>query len=162
MDNAWALISLIGKPEVWLLASLVLIIFYFILRERWERPKRRLMRLFIILMVPSLLLTLGTTYVLKEGFDISRPCITCPAEGCNLHCPADSSFPSGHAATVFAGFSSLVLALRKKWSLVLFIIPVLVSLSRFFLGVHTVLDIVGGTALGVVLAVVVFGIKVKL
>jgi undecaprenyl-diphosphatase len=53
------------------------------------------------------------------------------------------SFPSGHAAFLFA-LSFAMYTIRKKWGIYFFVAACLVSLSRIFGGVHYPLDIIGG------------------
>lgn len=59
----------------------------------------------------------------------------------------DSSFPSAHAANTFAAGTFLALRFRRMnpWILVL---PILVSYSRVYVGVHYPLDVLAGGLLG--------------
>lgn len=90
--------------------------------------------------VSALLVTL-----FKETFDRARP----PFAGIEAVgiVPASASFPSGHAATAFAAAVAVGLVhprLRRP----LLALAVLVALSRVYLGVHYVLDVLAGAALG--------------
>lgn len=61
---------------------------------------------------------------------------------------ADSfSFPSGHAAISFA--AAVALSQKEpKWKGLLYLLAILISLSRIYLGKHYPLDVVAGAALG--------------
>ncbi len=61
------------------------------------------------------------------------------------------SFPSGHAATSFAGAVLLALLVRRAAPF-LFLLAVAISFSRVYVGVHYPLDVVGGAALGTAVA----------
>jgi undecaprenyl-diphosphatase len=90
--------------------------------------------------------------VLKLGFDRPRPAIIVPAEPTVL-----SSFPSGHAmssAIVYGTVAYLAARLhRRRWArwlvmIFAFIVIVLISASRMYLGVHYPSDVVAGVIIG--------------
>lgn len=63
------------------------------------------------------------------------------------------AFPSGHAQGAATFWGYLALVRRRAWLDVLAVaLVLLVGLSRLYLGVHWPVDVVGGTALGLVLA----------
>lgn len=62
------------------------------------------------------------------------------------------SFPSGHTATAFAAWGLIYHWVKKAGnaSLSLWLVPaILVSLSRIYLGVHYIFDVVGGAFVGI-------------
>lgn len=68
---------------------------------------------------------------------------------------ADWSFPSDHATATFA-IAAAFLAHGRKWRGLAFLIAaVLVSVSRVYVGTHYASDVLGGTATGILAAVVV-------
>jgi undecaprenyl-diphosphatase len=68
-------------------------------------------------------------------------------------------FVSSHAANFFGLCTFVSLVLKKQYqriSFVLISIALLVSFSRIYLGVHYLTDILGGAALGILVAVIVY------
>jgi membrane-associated phospholipid phosphatase len=65
-----------------------------------------------------------------------------------------SSFPSGHSQTVFSVAVYLAYKVRKLWWILLFFaIAAFVSISRIYVGVHFPMDVIGGSVIGIVVAV---------
>ena len=93
-----------------------------------------------------------TTYILKHIFYRARPI----AEA--LYLETGSSLPSGHATAAMALYGFLIYAIWKhdkhhlKNPLIIFlaVLIVLVGISRLYLGVHYVSDVLAGYAVGFV------------
>jgi len=157
--DAWFVITLIGTPEFWAGFSLFLMGLYFFMRGYGKKSKS--FRSFLILMIPSLFFALLLTQGIKTGLAIPRPCTPCDAISsalCNPYCTHDYSFPSGHATTLFTVFTAAFLTVSKKYKkrIVLgYIIPLVVSLSRIMLGVHIMIDVIGGALIGIFMPVLV-------
>lgn len=161
--EAWHLITLLGEPVPWMIFSGVLLVSYFFFRKRISDEKRVFLKRFSVVFIISVWLTLGIVFGLKNITGVERPCVPCEGEitKCNPYCLADNSFPSGHSALIFAVFSSLYITAEKKWLTPFFILPFLVSLSRYFLVVHHIMDIVFGTIIGVLIPIIVSEIYEK-
>jgi undecaprenyl-diphosphatase len=88
---------------------------------------------------------------MKALFDRDRPPLRYPEPDPLVRVPLDGSFPSGHAATSFAGATILAFAFPRLAPL-LYVLAAAVSFSRVYVGVHYPLDILGGAVLGVFVA----------
>ncbi|MBI5222809.1 phosphatase PAP2 family protein [Candidatus Micrarchaeota archaeon] len=94
-----------------------------------------------------LILTIGLVFLLGSGVKYlsheARPCLVLPSK---VECPSSYSFPSNHSVVAFA----LAMALWRKpkgWLYVLF--AFFIAFTRIYLGVHTVLDVLGGAIIGI-------------
>jgi membrane-associated phospholipid phosphatase len=65
--------------------------------------------------------------------------------------PHSASFPSGHAATSFA-CATVLSVLVPRAAPAFFVLAAAIAYSRLYVGVHWPLDVVGGAALGVLIA----------
>jgi undecaprenyl-diphosphatase len=85
---------------------------------------------------------------LKPMFDRTRPfhVVAGTRQLIDAH---STSFPSSHAANTFAAGIFLALRFaRMRWIL---IVPLVVSYSRVYVGVHYPLDVAGGAAVGAII-----------
>ncbi len=65
-----------------------------------------------------------------------------------------NSFPSGHTVTAFSAAVALTyLAKNKSWGVLYLLIAILVGYSRMYLSEHFFEDVIGGSALGVIVTV---------
>jgi len=68
-----------------------------------------------------------------------------------------STFPSGHSATAYGLYGLLALFFRNKYmKFLMFTVAILASFSRVYLSLHFVRDSIVGSAIGVIIAVLVF------
>jgi len=139
---------------VWMLAFAILILII--------RKTRRIGVTLMILIVISLLLT---GYI-KCGVDRDRPDfeyggapfpVPISQDTYALFCEGgyDASFPSGHAARsmIFAIIFGYVLSERfPRGAYLVFIYPVMISLSRIYVLQHYPMDVIGGAIIGIMLA----------
>ncbi len=92
------------------------------------------------------------TLLLKAIVERPRPFQALPQIDPLLHGTLGASFPSGHAATSFAGATFLALA-APRLAPALFVLAAAVAYSRVYVGVHYPLDVVAGAALGAAVGV---------
>jgi len=99
-------------------------------------------------------LVFGTDWInhnlFKEWARRPRPCQVLVGLYTPDGCGPAWSMPSGHAATHFAG-AAVIMALEPWYAFVVVPIAVLVALSRVFLGVHYLSDVVVGAGVGLLL-----------
>jgi len=99
---------------------------------------------------------LSSHLILKTIFERVRPCSDLP----NVHlllynnCPTTYSFPSNHAVNCFTA-AMMVSFFYKKTGVLLFLLAMLVAISRVYIGVHYPFDTVGGAMWGMLGATVV-------
>jgi len=126
-------------------------------------PKTR--RIGITLMILLVLATLLTGYI-KCGVDRDRPDfeydgapfpVSISRDTFALFCEGgfDASYPSGHAARSMIIGVILGYALSERFprgAYLMFLYPVMISLSRIYVLQHYPMDVIGGAVIGVMLA----------
>jgi membrane-associated phospholipid phosphatase len=93
----------------------------------------------------------GLTDALKGAFDRPRPSVVDPAVHPLVAVPHSAAMPSGHASTAFAAAVAAGLV-HPRLRLPLLGLAALVALSRVWLGVHYLTDVLAGAALGTAVA----------
>jgi undecaprenyl-diphosphatase len=88
---------------------------------------------------------------IKQAVDRPRPPIDDPQNlDAAVALPSSPSFPSGHATTSFAAAAAVAI-LIPRLRVPAFALASLVALSRVYLGVHFVLDVLIGAMLGLLI-----------
>ena len=137
LDAAMPVITHLGsKGILWIVTGLILAFF----------PKTR--RAGLTLLAAVAINGIVCNLALKPIVARTRPFAISTDIKLLIKAPGDYSFPSGHTATACAmGFTALR-ELRKRYSIPIFIIGLLVSLSRLYLGMHYPTDVIIGILLG--------------
>jgi undecaprenyl-diphosphatase len=100
----------------------------------------------------SVVVTEWITYGVKLVVGRRRPAAVDPTLGGHIPLPRSHSFPSSHASMGMAGLLTMG-SLYPAWLPTLALLTVLLCFSRVYLGVHYLLDVLAGIALGSVLGV---------
>jgi membrane-associated phospholipid phosphatase len=150
--------------SAWFLSALLVLLY-------WTRPEEE----HDVLLVGSLLLVaFGIYRTLKELFALPRPAelLLAPADAPALIRPLYDAavlgtgygFPSGHAtnsAVVYIGLAAVlgIWTRRRRYATATALVTV-VALTRILLGVHYLVDVVAGAALGASVALLgVYGVR---
>jgi membrane-associated phospholipid phosphatase len=94
----------------------------------------------------------GISLGLRDWIDRRRPPLVYPEPKPLVGVPHSGAFPSGHTSTAFA--CAVVLAWASpRLAVPMLVLALAIGFSRVYVGVHWPLDIVGGIALGVLVAI---------
>jgi undecaprenyl-diphosphatase len=105
----------------------------------------------LVLVVP---LKLGLERVAKLLVQRQRPGTTVPDAILRGVPHGGLSFTSGHAIITFAIAGLLVLVLPRWWGVAAFVLATCNAVARVYLGAHNPLDVVGGAAIGLMIAAI--------
>ena len=157
LDAFWLLVTHIGN---W---TPLYILFFILFLKAFSRKHALIATLFSIL---TLITALGLTALIKNTVRRLRPSSLQELEGVIrvLETPSDYSFWSGHAAVSFAitVFVVYVLCSWSKWVYLIFIWPLLFTLSRIFVGVHYPIDLIVGTIAGSLIGFSFYKLYIKI
>jgi undecaprenyl-diphosphatase len=116
----------------------------------WKEKKAGL----IFLVFIGLTLTITdqlSSHILKNIIGRVRPCHVLENVHLLTDCNTSYSFPSSHAVNIFAAALFLAQPL-KRLAPVFYVIAAIVAYSRIYIGIHYPLDVLGGAAIGLLIA----------
>jgi undecaprenyl-diphosphatase len=111
----------------------------------WRRPS------IFVLVAGADLVADGLAYVLRDAIDRRRPPLLYPEPEPLVRVPHQPAFPSGHSATAFA-CATVIAWEAPRLRIPAFVLAAAIAWSRVYVGVHWPLDVLGGAALGVLVA----------
>lgn len=144
-DSFFSLLSAVGNGSIiwWILGLIVLFIFE-------ESHHKKFLLIFIISILVS---SLVSNNLLKPFFMRQRPIISLKKTiqispiTVEQQYPLDYSFPSSHATIAFA--AAVILSyFDKKRRTAFYVIAILISFSRVYLGYHFFFDVIIGALIG--------------
>jgi undecaprenyl-diphosphatase len=92
-----------------------------------------------------------SSHILKEMIGRVRPCHVLENVHMLTDCNTSYSFPSSHAVNIFAAAFFLAQPLRRS-APAFYALAAVVAYSRIYIGIHYPLDVLGGAALGLLIA----------
>ena len=126
----------------------------------WVRGSKKWARIFLSMLIAMALAGVAG-HVIKRTIPRARPSVKSelhwggPRFSTKYH-----SFPSGHVAASTAFFSVLLIA-RRRVGLACLPIPMLIGLSRMYIGAHYLSDVICAAVLGLLCALVVGSLLVS-
>jgi membrane-associated phospholipid phosphatase len=146
--NFMRYVSLLGDWPLHATAGLVL------LALAWHRGSEAWTRIFLAMLLAMLLAGVTGT-VIKRTVPRARPSVHSEARWGGPRLSSKyHSFPSGHVGASTAFFGVLFIA-RRRIGLACVPIPILIGLSRMYIGAHYLSDVICAAVLGTVCALVV-------
>ena len=112
----------------------------------WRRPW------FFVALVTATLAADGISLLLRQWIGRDRPPLVYADPRPLVGVPHSGAFPSGHAASAFAAATVIAWASRRL-AIPAYVLAALVAWSRVYVGVHWPLDVIGGAALGTLVAI---------
>jgi undecaprenyl-diphosphatase len=125
--------------------GLVFIAIGLVLALIWRRPW------FLALLVAADLAANGLSLALRQLIGRDRPPLVYPLPEPLVHTPHTGAFPSGHASVSFACAAVIAWA-SPRLAVPIYLLASAVAFSRVYVGVHWPLDVLGGAALGILVA----------
>lgn len=99
--------------------------------------------------------TCALNVTLKEIFQVPRPIGQPGIRSFYLESATGYSFPSGHTQSAATFWTSLMVRLKSVWIYIMGItLIIMIAISRIYLGVHTLADVIVGGTIGVLWAFV--------
>lgn len=137
-------VSALGNGGIfWIIMAVVLLLF---------KKTRKCGLLMLLSMAVCYLLG---NMLLKNLIQRPRPCQLDPSVALLIPMPGEYSFPSGHTLHGFTA-ATIIFLHNRKAGIAALLLSAVIAFSRMYLFVHFPTDILGGMALGIAVAVIVY------
>ena len=146
--------SLVDGIVVWCANDLLFLMIALVAMRWWKLGNYLPMRHIALVAGLSFILALAINMLIGLLIHRVRPNDAGLTHALIVHSP-DWSFPSDHSAASFAIASAVWFQDRKKMATALLVASLTICVSRVFVGVHYVSDVIGGAIIGVSAAYVV-------
>jgi len=143
-----SLILFFAKYHIYLMTAAILAAACAALFRRFSEARRPLWEMAIFSISSALVARLGVTELIRFFYNRPRPFEIVELGHKLLEHSSGGSFPSGHAAFVFA-LAAAVWAYYPRLGILFLLSAFLVGLSRIAAGVHWPSDILGGALVGI-------------
>jgi undecaprenyl-diphosphatase len=121
----------------------------------WHSHSKKWMRIFLSMLLAMAIAGVAGT-VIKRTVPRARPSVKSELRWGGPHFSTKyHAFPSGHVVASTAFFGVLVFA-RRRVGLACLPIPILIGISRMYLGAHYLSDVVCAAAMGIICAALVW------
>ncbi|OGK15111.1 hypothetical protein A2774_01530 [Candidatus Roizmanbacteria bacterium RIFCSPHIGHO2_01_FULL_39_12c] len=147
VDHFFSFLSLRGAS---ILVWIIVIAIILILEERkYPGIQKQDIKFIFVFLLAFTVSYITSDAILKNVFQRPRPASTNfnQFQPISANCPKDNSFPSTHATTAFAA-ATVLTYFDKKRRWFYYLVAILISLSRIYLGCHFFFDVLTGGIIG--------------
>ena len=141
------LLFIFGAKYLFIFSFLIAGIYF--LKQSWPIKKK-----IIILGIISIVLIYSTALVAGHLYNDPRPFVVDHFTPLIPHAP-DNGFPSDHVLMVSA-IAAIILFFSRRIGVILWLITILVALSRVYVGVHHLVDVIGSMLISLVVTSIVY------
>lgn len=159
LHTGWLDTVMVSITEMWPWIPLYILLLFMVFKHYGKRGWWILLAVGVVILCSDQL----SAHVCKPLFQRLRPCFNPDLEGL-VHLPKGLpggryGFVSSHAANTFAVAAFLTATLRKNYKSIgwwLYAWALVSSYSRIYIGVHYPGDILAGTALGILIGLIIW------